>query len=655
MSIRHPAVLHSGRYELQLAAVMIHTVRKGSLCSYPISDFASTEVSVRAETEQVQFRLQKMEAGDVSLFRAKVRLNRKEDSAGNLISLPGENSLEMQLTLFGIEHGTQKLENQKVGEQKNGEKKPEVQEKGSFMSISQHKTWWMRPSFPGDLQAVPSRTQLMIIRSGMQDPFLVLMALCGDRTRADFEGIVSAGAAEQSGAGGIRVTVSSNQQGGTSFEEPVFACAVGADPYELIGRIYRELKRCRSYPFKMREEKSYPDIFRTLGWCTWDSLGQKVTEEAIFRKMDELREKQIPVKWVLIDDGWSWVDPEKQTLKSFRADPVKFPNGLAHTVRCLKENYGVEAVGVWQAFKGYWNGIDENFEDWLKVKDCLCRYGNGEISVKPDASSAFGFWDSWHSILQRDGIDFVKIDGQSSMQLMQQGVSTYGEGAQALYKGMEASVLLHFDGRVINCMGMAPENVMNRSVTALSRSSDDYLPSTSGSFYEHAMQNAYNNVYQGPLYYGDWDMFWTEHEDASRSALLRMISGGPVYISDAYGHTDPDLIRKITGADGKLLMCEDIGRPTLDCLTRDPFQKDSEGKGGILKIYNKRDGKILIACFAGESEGRTSIQLRDIPGMGQRQCQIMNTKTGEKVLCSMEMPYELFMNAREELLLELIP
>ena len=214
MSIRHPAVLHSGRYELQLAAVMIHTVQKGSLCSYPISDFASTEVSVRAETEQVQFRLQKMEAGDVSLFRAKVRLNRKEDSAGNLISLPGENSLEMQLTLSGIEHGTQKLENQKVGEQKNGEKKPEVQEKGSFMSISQHKTWWMRPSFPGDLQAVPSRTQLMIIRSGMQDPFLVLMALCGDRTRADFEGIVSAGAAEQSGAGGIRVTVSSNQQGG---------------------------------------------------------------------------------------------------------------------------------------------------------------------------------------------------------------------------------------------------------------------------------------------------------------------------------------------------------------------------------------------------------------------------------------------------------
>lgn len=66
--------------------------------------------------------------------------------------------------------------------------------------------------------------------------------------------------------------------------------------------------------------------------------------------------------WVLLDDGWSDVDRKNGTLRSFGADPSRFPKGLSHTVRLLKDEFGVKYVGVWQVFQGYWNGVDPNGE-----------------------------------------------------------------------------------------------------------------------------------------------------------------------------------------------------------------------------------------------------------------------------------------------------
>ena len=64
----------------------------------------------------------------------------------------------------------------------------------------------------------------------------------------------------------------------------------------------------------------------------------------------------MPVSWVLIDDGWSQTHNNK--LTGFGADPTRFPQGLAHTIDVLKQDYGVRYVGVWQAFQGYWGGAD---------------------------------------------------------------------------------------------------------------------------------------------------------------------------------------------------------------------------------------------------------------------------------------------------------
>lgn len=151
--------------------------------------------------------------------------------------------------------------------------------------------------------------------------------------------------------------------------------------------------------------------------------------DAVVDKVKELKEKEVPVQWVLIDDGWS--DSEGQMLKSFEADPVKFPGGIKETVSMLKEAYKMKYVGVWQAIKGYWNGILPGSQAEKENAAFLTTYPNGEITVKPQADAVFGFWNQWHAFLKNAGVDFIKVDSQSSFSIMTQGTVSYGEAAKA--------------------------------------------------------------------------------------------------------------------------------------------------------------------------------------------------------------------------------
>ena len=75
------------------------------------------------------------------------------------------------------------------------------------------------------------------------------------------------------------------------------------------------------------------------------------------------------------------------------------------------------------------------------------------------------------------------------------GEKSIGQVAYGTHIGLEAAVCSYFDGRIINCMGMEPENIWNRTITAISRNSDDFMPNNKSGFAEHLLQNAYNALY----------------------------------------------------------------------------------------------------------------------------------------------------------------
>ena len=465
----------------------------------------------------------------------------------------------------------------------------------SHLALYQHKIWWMRPSWGNAAGEVPGRTQLLILRRDSE--YEVFVCYCDRMTRADLSGTDH----------GLRLSVSTSVTNHDRLSGLLLLRSCGKDPYDAVGKCVRAIQTYSGGDVLLREKKTYPSVFAGEGWCSWDSMGRSVSEKLLVDKMEELRSKGHPVDWVLIDDGWSQTDQESETLTGFGADPERFPGGLAQTVRILKEKYHVRHVGVWQAVKGYWHGIRPGSEAHREAAPYLQKYGNGELSYRPDAASSFAFWSSWHGRLRKEGIDFVKIDGQSSFQDMVAGQADCMEALRQVYEGMEASAFLHFRGNLINCMGMGPENIWARTYSALSRTSDDYLPRELGSFPEHAGQNAYASILHGELYYGDWDMFWSSHPQALPGVLLRMISGGPLYTSDGIGRTDPALLAPAVGDAADVLRCDGIGRPTLDCLTE---------RKRVLKLFNTCGDAVCVAAFdleQGEGIAAGCIDLKDFP------------------------------------------
>lgn len=141
-------------------------------------------------------------------------------------------------------------------------------------------------------------------------------------------------------------------------------------------------------------------------------------------------------------------------------------------------------------------------------------------------------------------------------------------------------------------MGMANEDMWNRSVSPISRCSDDFLPENRAWFTKHILQCSYNCLVQGQFYYCDWDMWWTDDGQAVKNSVLRAISGGPIYISDTLGRSCADIIKPLVLEDGKILRCDRPAVPTRDCLTSDPVHN-----GKLFKLQNMCNGSGVMAVF----------------------------------------------------------
>lgn len=531
------------------------------------------------------------EDGEITGREERCRISLRTHTRENLLALEFSGGVTIREPRFGCQNSLLPEDGLRV--------KLLPLEERPFLAVYQHKEWWLRPAFGRYLSEIPGKTQLLIRR--LNTGYEAFLAVAGRENRADLAG-------EENG---FWLNLSSNQAGRTAQRDVALVYGFGEEPYGLTERMAAFALELTGKEMELRRKKKFPDILEKWGWCTWDSLGREVSEKAIFEKMEDFEALGLRVPWVLIDDGWSLADREGQRLRGLEADPERFPEGLASTIRVLKERYKVEQVGVWQAVKGYWNGVEPGSEAERELQPFLREYPNGELSVKMEPEAAFGFWDRWHSRLKEMGVSFVKVDSQSSVSLMTRGVCGYGQAAAALHKGLEASADLHFKGNLINCMGMAPEDVWNRHSGSLSRNSDDFTPTVPGSFGEHALQNCYNSIYHGCFYWGDWDMAWSVHEDEKQNILLRAISGGPFYLSDGMGRTAPEKILPVITEEGRVLRCQDVGRPTLDCLT----------DGGVLvkkplKVYNRWGTSIYVSAFLSREakECEDVIRLEDIPG-----------------------------------------
>ena len=456
--------------------------------------------------------------------------------------------------------------------------------------------FWMMPSHPKTFDAIPARTQTLLIKKN--SVIYALVPLCGDNFWCEMaEGAlrISSGVDDQCRLSGSFLAVSAS------------TAAVHA-----LRFAYESARAEGDLRVPLRRERKLPEMFHGLGFCTWDAFKIDVCSEKIYAKLEEIRSKNLPFKWILIDDGWQTMEGRSLML-DFPVNPEKFPEGLKETVRKCKEEYGMEQVGIWHTFQIHWDGIKEGTALHERMKEDLIKLPCGVISPSLEEEKAYDLWNTFHTYLDESGIDFVKVDNQSTYPVRLKGVVPTIEGVRTNHRAMERSIAEHFDGRVINCMGMDMQNVESRPYSAVSRNSDDFFPQAKRGFIKHVTQNVYNAMWHGEIHFCDFDMWWSQHESAVQSGVLRAISGSPVYVSDALGGTDPEHLLPLLGSDGLLMLCDEAARPTENCVFC-----DCQAEKRLLSVWNRSGENFALATFnVSDGDVTDTIDFGSIPELSK--------------------------------------
>lgn len=520
----------------------------------------------------------------------------------------------------------------------------------SWMGIELHCHFWSRPCFGkdfADLPAIQSAKGFGGRTAGLQallwkaedGKYGFLLPLCSGGYVTSLEGR----------DGYLASVTRSNCSGIKSCETIAFVAAEGNDPYALAEKCAKAATEILGNGLKIRKERKYPEVFEYLGWCSWDAMEIWVNEEEILEKCAEFKGKGIPVRLAILDDMWADVEWTQKlpkftshdisfgvmhasAMKDYEADPERFPHGLKGCIDRVKEQFGLK-VGIWHPTSGYWAGLAPGSKGAEKLGDCTVTVEDGTIMPDlSDGEKSYGFFSRIHAFLKGCGADFLKIDNQSFIRRWYRDVCPVGTAAENLYKGIEPSVEKYFDGDLINCMGMAAENMFNRKTSAVSRCSDDFQPENRAWFAKHVLQCAYNGMLQGQYCYNDWDMWWSDDEQATKNSILRALSGGPIYVSDRIGRSRAEIFKPLCFSDGRILRPDRVAVPTADCLLSD---MTIEAKP--MKVMNIAGKVGYIAAFNLHTDGTTvegSVSPAEIPGLAGEKFVLYEHFSGEYHLMS---------------------
>ncbi len=460
--------------------------------------------------------------------------------------------------------------------------------------------FWSRPAFASqNLSELPQNLRGVLLKT--DGGYLFVLPICNDELYCTAAG----GNSEKS----IILNICKHCGGYEEINAPCAVFAESQNPYDAVTEAYSSAIQSKLIDTPLRKDKTYPTMFEYLGWCSWNACYHDVNEKAIIQKADEFREKGLPIRWFMIDDGWSKYDGYE--LESFYADKQKFPDGFAALADKLKNEYKIDYLGIWHSLTAYWFGIKKGSELYEKYKDKLFRTNCGVYM--PKAEYAFDFFSEWYEYLKNEKIDFLKIDCQGNLTEFFKGISNSCKSVREYQINADKAAHKYFGNNLLACMGIDSINCQSRPYTPIIRNSDDYFPDIEGSFKNHAVMNAYNSVFNRDLYYCDFDMWWTNHNSAVESAMLRAISGGPVYISDKIGETVGEALLPLADKNGKIYRCDDCARVTEDCLFVDTIKEKK-----ALKLFNVKGNNGVVALFNLTEDDITAYtNARDFGGSGK--------------------------------------
>jgi hypothetical protein len=443
---------------------------------------------------------------------------------------------------------------------------------------------------------------------------------------------------------------------------PQIAVGFGKDPYKLFAELYKEGLTSIGKEDDLILGKSFPKIFDSIGWCSWNASneGKNLNDSLLINSAKNFVDAKFPVKWFLIDDGW--FDNTESKLNSFYPDKKKFPNGFSPIIKKLKEEFGINNVGIWSTLNGYWQGINPNSELGREFKKDLFSWKekirpdlrNSKMRdcyfIKPDSRLLNKFYDDFYSYLKEQGCSFVKIDNQLVTERMAVDNFPIFKGSEKYHEAINSAVAKFFDNTIINCMDMTPEAYLNFGNTSVARAEDDYYPAydTTQSYdfviqkaSDQIMQASFNSLYFSQMVFPDLDMFESISPSAAFHAFTHAIGNGPIYITDKVNEHNFKVLEPLVYSDGKILRAD---KPLLP-MVRSLFQKVGEP----FQAFSMDGDVALVGTW--ETAKKDSIVGRfrpnEIPSLYQKQFAVYEYFSKEYRLYDRDetIPYKLYERA----------
>lgn len=392
------------------------------------------------------------------------------------------------------------------------------------------------------------------------DEYLALLPLTGEKTLSWFS--------PDNGSLIVRTGVPDNRN--ITGSVPVIAWSYGNSVYEACYNVWdiALASPLINYSTVMRKDKHYPEVFKYLGWCSWEQFKTNISCDLLLLQLENIEEGSIPVRYILIDDGHLSACDNK--LKSFIPDGDKFIGGLTPITE-KKCTGRIDWMGIWLCFEGYWDGIcTDNALGSLNA--CLREVKPGTLMPKGDFASAAVFYDAMLASKRRDGFDFVKVDGQSRNLRFYEGMDSPVEASANNSRALEAAASYNMNG-LINCMAHNPVCIFNTRKSPITRCSEDYIMGDEKNARRHIYNSYCNILWLGQTVWGDHDMFHSSDPVSGRMmAISKAMSGGPVYLSDAPKDFDKDLIVPLCYNDGELLRPLAPAAPSQQSIFVNPYE-----------------------------------------------------------------------------------
>ena len=195
----------------------------------------------------------------------------------------------------------------------------EIEDMKGWMADYRHSEFWCQPAFGVSTSDIPDETQGFVYEKN-DGSYGVILPVVSD----EYKCVLTGGEDNK-----IIAKLFSWQEKMTACKALAFMWAEGGDPYAMLEKCAKAGLALLNTGYRARDERRYPETFEYLGWCSWDAFEIRVSDENITAKCEEFKNKNIPIKWAIIDDMWGEVHDFYDRTYATRRDMFK----LMHSSR----------------------------------------------------------------------------------------------------------------------------------------------------------------------------------------------------------------------------------------------------------------------------------------------------------------------------------